>query len=152
MKRKIILPILIVLILCGGVVYYKAVTRPTPVVLTGIVTTNDVVASSQIQGQLGQVLVKEGDTVKAGQLLAVIEPQELRADASYYLHNERGTAAQVTEAEAALKYQEAQTQRPDQAGRGLAGSGAGAGRRSQSRPGTRPREFPAHQGPLRPED
>ncbi len=110
MKRKIILPILIVLILCGGVVYYKAVTRPTPVVLTGIVTTNDVVASSQIQGQLAQVLVKEGDAVKAGQLLAVIEPQELRADASYYLHNQRGTAAQVTEAEAALKYQEAQTQ------------------------------------------
>ena len=109
MKRKIILPILIVLILCGGVVYYKAVTRPSPVVLTGIVTTNDVVASSQIQGQLAQVLVKEGDTVKAGQLLAVIEPQELRADESYYLHTERGTAAQVTEAEAALKYQEEQT-------------------------------------------
>ena len=109
MKRKIILPILILLILCGGVVYYKAVTRPTPIVLTGIVTTNDVVASSQIQGQLAQVLVKEGDTVKPGQLLAIIEPQELRADASYYLHSERGTAAQVTEAEAALKYQEAQT-------------------------------------------
>jgi len=109
MKRKIILPILIVIILGGGVVYYKAVTRPQPLVLTGLVTTNDVVASSQIQGQLAQVLVKEGDTVKAGQLLAVIEPQELRADQAYYLHTERGTAAQVTEAEAALKFQEEQT-------------------------------------------
>ena len=109
MRRKIIIPILIVLILCGGVLYYKAVTKPQPIILTGIVTTNDVVASSQIQGQLGQVLVKEGDTVKAGQLLAVIEPQELRADQSFYLHTERGTAAQVTEAAAALKYQEAQT-------------------------------------------
>jgi len=109
MKRKIILPILIVLLLGGGVVYYKAVTQPRPIVLTGVVTTNDVVASSQIQGQLAQVLVKEGDIVKAGQLLAVIEPQELRADQSYYLHSERGTAAQVAEAEAALKYQEAQT-------------------------------------------
>src|ERR1039457_6669845 len=109
MKRKIILPILILLILGGGVVYYKAVTRPQPLVLTGIVTTNDVVASSQIQGQLAQVLVKEGDTVKPGQLLAVIEPQELRADQSFYLHTEQGTAAQVTEAEAALKYQEEQT-------------------------------------------
>jgi len=109
MRRKIILPIFIVLILCGGVVYYKAVTRPTPLLLTGIVTTNDVVASSQVQGQLAQVLVKEGDSVKLGQLVAVIEPEELKADASYYLHTERGTAAQVTEAEAALKYQEAQT-------------------------------------------
>jgi HlyD family secretion protein len=55
------------------------------------------------------VLVKEGDTVTAGQLLAVIEPEELRADESYYLHAEGGTASQVTEAEAALKFQEAQT-------------------------------------------
>ena len=55
MRRKIIIPILIVLMLGGGVVYYKAVTRPTPLILTGIVTTNDVVASSQIQGQLAQV-------------------------------------------------------------------------------------------------
>jgi len=109
MKRKIILPILIVLILGGGYLYYKAVTRPQPLVLTGIVTTNDVVASSQIQGQLAQVLVKEGDTVTPGQLIAVIEPQELRADESYYQHAERGTASQVTEAEAALKYQEEQT-------------------------------------------
>jgi len=109
MKRKIILPIVIVLILCGGVVYYKAVTAPRPLILTGIVTTNDVVASSQIQGQLAQVQIKEGDSVKAGQLLAVIEPQELRADESFYAHTERGTASQVVEAEAALQYQEAQT-------------------------------------------
>jgi len=109
MRRKIIVPIVIVVVLCGGVVYYKAVTAPRPIVLTGIVTTNDVIASSQIQGQLAQVLVKEGDTVKPGQLLAVIEPQELRADESYYLHSQQGTAAQVSEAEAALKFQEAQT-------------------------------------------
>jgi HlyD family secretion protein len=109
MKRKILLPILVVVIVCGGVVYYKAVTQPRPIMLTGIVTTNDVIASSQIQGQLAQVLVKEGDTVKPGQLLAVIEPQELRADESYYLHSQRGTAAQVSGAEAALKFQEAQT-------------------------------------------
>jgi HlyD family secretion protein len=109
MSRKMVLPILAVLLLCGGVVYYKAVTRPQPIVLTGIVTTNDVEVSSQIQGRLAQVLVKEGDMVKAGQLLAVIEPQELRADQSFYAHSQRGTAAQVTEAESALKYQQEQT-------------------------------------------
>jgi HlyD family secretion protein len=109
MKRKIILPILLGVVLGGGVVYYKAVTQPRPIVLTGIVTTNEVIASSQIQGRLAQVLVKEGDLVKPGQLLAVIDPQELRADESYYLHSQRGTAAQVSEAEAALKFQEDQT-------------------------------------------
>ncbi len=109
MRRKIVLLIVIIILLSGGVVYYKAVTRPRPLILTGIVTTNDVVASSQIQGQLAQVRVKEGDVVTAGELLAVIEPQELRADESYYLHAERGTASQVTEAQAALKFQVTQT-------------------------------------------
>jgi len=109
MPRKIILAIVVLVVLGGGAAYYKAVTRPQPLVLTGIVTTHDVVVSSQIQGRLEQVLVKEGDTVKAGQLIAVIEPQELQADESYYLHTERGTAAQVNEAEAALKFQEEQT-------------------------------------------
>ncbi len=109
MKRKIVLPILIVIIASGGWVYYKAVTQPRPVVLTGIVTTNDVLVSSEIQGRLAQVLVKEGDTVNAGQSLALIAPQELRADESFYLHSQRGVAAQVSEAEAALKLQEAQT-------------------------------------------
>jgi len=93
----------------AGVAYYRAATRPRALTLTGIVTTHDVILSSEIQGRLARLLVGEGDSVKAGQLVAVIEPQELQADRAYYLHNEQGTAAQVQEAEAALKYQEAQT-------------------------------------------
>jgi len=109
MKRKLILGVVLLVLLAGGVVYYKAVTRPQPIVLTGIVTTHDVIVSSEIQGRLAKVLAKEGDSVQAGQLLAVIEPEELRADQAFYLHTQRGTAAQVTEAEAALKFQEEQT-------------------------------------------
>ena len=109
MKRKILLPLLVLVALSGGVVYYKAVTRPRPLVLTGIVTTHDVFVSSQISGQIDQLLVKEGDSVKAGELVGVIEPKELRAEEAYYAHSERGAAAQVTQAESALKYQEAQT-------------------------------------------
>ncbi len=131
MKRKIIIPILALVLLGGGVVYYKAVTRPQPIILTGIVTTNDVIASSQIQGQLAQVLVKEGDVVKPGQLLAVIEPQELRADESFYLHTQRGTAAQVTEAEAALKFQEAQTR--DQINQAEAGLAAAVAQENEAK-------------------
>ena len=55
--------------------------RPPPaLVLTGIVTTNDVIVSPQIAGQIGQLLVNEGDVVKKDQLLAVIAPDELQAD------------------------------------------------------------------------
>ncbi len=109
MKGKILIPALILLALAGSVVYYTATTKPRSMVITGIVTTNDVIASAQIQGQLARLLVNEGDTVQAGQLLAVIEPEELRADKAYYTHTEQGTAAQVQQAEAALQYQEKQT-------------------------------------------
>jgi len=110
MKRGIMIAALILLVLAGGVAYYKTTTKPHNMVITGIVTTNDVIVSAQIQGQLAQLLVKEGDTVKAGQLVAVIEPQELRADKAYYADSEQGTAAQVQQAEAELQYQEKQTQ------------------------------------------
>ena len=109
MRRRILLIVVVLAGAVGAVVYYKAVTRPRGMILTGIVTTNDVLVSSQIQGQLARLLVKEGDTVAAGQLVAVIEPDELRMDRAFYAHSEQGAAAQVQEAEAALKYQEAQT-------------------------------------------
>ena len=110
MKRKLLLFFLLIIVLAAaGVVYYKAATRPRAMTLTGIVTTHDVILSSEIQGRLAQLLVKEGDAVKGGQLVAVIEPEELRADRAYYTHSAQGTAAQVEEAEAALKYQEVTT-------------------------------------------
>ena len=110
MKRKVIIPALILLLLLGGgVAYYKARTQPQTMVITGIVTTDDIIVSAQISGQLSQLLVKEGDTVKAGQLLAVVVPDELRADEAFYADSERGTAAQVQQGEAALQYQEKQT-------------------------------------------
>jgi HlyD family secretion protein len=109
MKRRIILVIVVLAAAVGGVAYYRAVTRPRALILTGIVTTHDVLVSPQIQGRLSRLLVKEGDAVRAGQLLAMIEPDELRMDRAFYGHSEEGAAAQVQEAEAALKFQEAQT-------------------------------------------
>ncbi len=108
-RRKILLALGLVAALGAGLVYYQELLRPRGMVLTGIVTTDDVVVSSQIQGQLARLLVKEGDTVHAGQLLAVIQPQELAADRAYYAYTEQSATAQVTQAAAALRYQEAQT-------------------------------------------
>ena len=109
MKRKLLVVVVIVAAIGAGAAYWKTRLRSQGIVLTGIVTTDDVVVSSQIQGQLTKLLVKEGDTVQAGQLLATIFPRELQADRSFYAHAEQSTAAQVMQAEAALKYQEAQT-------------------------------------------
>jgi HlyD family secretion protein len=112
--RKHRLPTRLLLVLSGVlalalVVYLLVRPRSNVLVLTGIVTTQDVIVSPQVQGRLERLLVKEGDTVKRGELLAVIAPEELRADHVYYASSAQGFTAQVREGEAALRYQERQT-------------------------------------------
>src|SRR5580765_8437032 len=84
-------------------------SRPSLLVLTGIVTTNDVIVSPQIGGQIAELTVKEGDAVRKDQRLAVIRPDELRAETTYYRSTAAGLASQVRESEAALRFQERQT-------------------------------------------
>jgi len=62
-----------------------------------------------VQGRLQELLAKEGDAVKQGQLLGVIQPQEWKADMAFYADSEQQSAAQVAEATANLRYQEEQT-------------------------------------------
>jgi multidrug resistance efflux pump len=83
-------------------------SRPS-IVLTGIVTTDDLIVSSEIQGRLRRLLVNQGDAVTNRQLLAEIQPQEQQAEMSFYANSERQSAALVAQAEADLKFQEAQT-------------------------------------------
>jgi multidrug resistance efflux pump len=108
MLRKLIPLVLLALAAAGGWYFYTH-SRPTELILTGIVTTNDVIVSPQIAGQIGQLLVSEGDLVKKDQLVAVIVPDELKADSAYYSQNVAGMSSQVRESEAALRYQERQT-------------------------------------------
>ena len=107
--RKKLVPVLLLAAVGGGIWYFVARGRPAVVMLTGIVTTNDVIVSPQIAGQIGELLVKEGDTVRKDQLLAVINPDELQADTAYYRSNVAGLSSQVQESEAALRFQERQT-------------------------------------------
>jgi HlyD family secretion protein len=108
MKTRRAVVLLLLLLAAGVGVYAYMRARPTALVLTGIVTTNDVIVSPQIAGQIGQLLVNEGDQVKQGQLLAVIVPDELKADTAYYAQNVEGLSSQVRESEAALRYQQRQ--------------------------------------------
>ena len=102
--------IVLVLLLGGGAALYAYFSAPpTVLVLTGIVTTNDVIVSPQIAGQIAQLLVKEGDLVRKDQRIAVIAPDELRADTAYYAQNVQGLSSQVRESEASLRFQRRQT-------------------------------------------
>ena len=108
MSRKRAALLLILLLAAGAGTYAYRRMGPAPLVLTGIVTTNDVIVSPQIAGQLGQLLVKEGDPVKKDQLVAVIVPDELKADTAYFEQNVQGMSSQIRESEAALRLQERQ--------------------------------------------
>ncbi len=75
-------------------------------VLSGIVTTEDVLVSPQIAGRLVKLNVHEGDVVTEGQLLAEIEPSELKADSLFYSQSAEQISSQVDEVTASLRYQE----------------------------------------------
>jgi HlyD family secretion protein len=103
--------VVVALLAAAGVTaYYVERARSHELVLTGIVTTDDVMVSPLVTGQLTQLAVKEGDAVKRGQLLAVLSPGELQADRNYFAFSAKGFSGQIRENEAALRYQERQTE------------------------------------------
>ncbi len=87
---------------------YVLLRPPTSLTLTGIVTTNDVIVSPQISGQVSRLLVSEGDSVKTGQLLAVLAPGEFAADQSFYARSAQAAASQVQASQSELRFQETQ--------------------------------------------
>jgi multidrug resistance efflux pump len=107
MKGKI--PLIIVVVAVVVVVYLILQHRGHPLQLTGLVTTDEVIVSSEIQGRLQHLFVREGDTVTNGQLLGIIQPAEQQADLAFYTDSAAQSAAQVAQARADLKFQQAQT-------------------------------------------
>src|SRR4051794_34938068 len=101
--RRIVLGLLVA---GAGVGVYLSQRTPEQLVLTGMVTTDDVVVSSQLSGQLSKLLVKEGDQVARDQLLAVMSDAELTAERAFFVSTEQGSANGMLESEAALRYQE----------------------------------------------
>jgi HlyD family secretion protein len=108
MKRRIFLLVALVAVAAAGL-YAGLAHRASSLALTGIVSTNEVRVSAQIQGRLQKLLVHEGDTVRKGQLLAVIQPQQWQADQVFYQNSQKASAAQVVQAKADLEFQQAQT-------------------------------------------
>jgi RND family efflux transporter MFP subunit len=97
---------LIILLVVAGVavgVYFATAPISGQIVLTGIVTTDEVIVSSQVQGKLQQLLVNQGDNVKSGRLLGVIDAQEENADVTYYSNIVQQYAALIKQASAQLE-------------------------------------------------
>jgi HlyD family secretion protein len=103
MKKTKLLIFLLLLLAAGGVIYYYAVRQPSQIILTGIVTTDEVTVSPQMEGRLQELRVQQGDNVTSGQLLAVIQPEEMLADVDFYKNSMQQYAMAVSEAEADLE-------------------------------------------------
>jgi HlyD family secretion protein len=86
MKRKRLILIAIVLII-GIAAYVWASSRPKPLVASGTVEARDIRVGSKVGGRIEQVLVREGDRVEAGQVLATFDDHELKASMDASLAN-----------------------------------------------------------------
>lgn len=68
------------LLTLGSLIWYLVTVRPTgDLQLIGTVDANEVLVNARIAGRIEKLTVKEGDYVKAGQLIAVIESDDLDA-------------------------------------------------------------------------
>jgi multidrug resistance efflux pump len=72
--------LILVLLTVGSLIWYLATVRPsTDLQLIGTVDANEVLVSAKIPGRIQTLTVDEGQQVKAGQLIAVIESEDLEA-------------------------------------------------------------------------
>ena len=86
-RNKFAILLGIILAIAAG--YYLISTpRSRGLVLIGTVDSNQVIVSPQIQGRIQKLLVEEGTQVRAGDLIAVLDPSELDAE-------ERAAAATI---------------------------------------------------------
>lgn len=106
MKRVVIVLLLVAAVAAG--VWYSRSDETEGLVLTGIVTTEDVIVSPQVAGRIERLPVDVGDEVAEGDLIALIQPAELEVDEAYYQHGLEALSAQVSAAEADVLAAESQ--------------------------------------------
>src|SRR5690348_6350677 len=91
------------------IVYVLTTPSSTQLQLTGIVTGTDEIVSPLVTGRLQKLLVDEGSEVKAGQLIAEIDPTELKSARDAAQQNIHTLQARLVQANTMLAMNERQT-------------------------------------------
>jgi len=68
-----------IIFVIAAVYYALTVNHSSDLTLIGTVDSNQVIVSAQVEGRIQKLLVDEGTPVKAGQLIAELDPSELQA-------------------------------------------------------------------------
>src|SRR5208283_4925726 len=95
MKRGILLLLIAAIAVA---IWWVERPRPQTLVLTGTVDGNEVVVGSKITGRIVTLAVDDGQRVQAGDLIAVLDQDELRADqgaAGHAIAQARASAQQA---------------------------------------------------------
>jgi HlyD family secretion protein len=119
-KHKIILGVPALIVIVSVIVLVVKASSPDETIITGMAEATEIDVASKIPGRVDTVLVKEGDVVTRGQLLAVLESKEINAkveqargamDAAHARLSMALRGARPEEKEAVKKlYQQAQAQ------------------------------------------
>ena len=78
--RKKFFIVLVLVAIAAALYYLLSVDRSSDLVLIGTVDANQVIVSSKIQGRIEKLLVDEGTQVHQGDLIAVLDREELSAE------------------------------------------------------------------------
>ncbi len=95
--RKFVILFAVIFLIAAGIYWYSTPSGNS-IPLTGIVDGNEVIVSPQITGRLVRLNVDEGTRVKAGELIAELDSQELQASLASAKANVDSLKAQVQEA------------------------------------------------------
>ncbi len=79
--RNKFLIVLAVILVAVTAYYFISTPRSSDLVLIGTVDANQIIVSPQMQGRIAKLLVDEGTQVKQGDLIAILDPSELEAEA-----------------------------------------------------------------------
>jgi HlyD family secretion protein len=77
--RNKFLTLLGIIFVIAAAYYFLSTDHSKDLVLIGTVDSNQVIVSAQVEGRVQKLLVDEGTPVKAGDLIAVLDPSELQA-------------------------------------------------------------------------
>ena len=77
--------------------YFFSVDHSKDLVLIGTVDSNQIIVSAQVEGRIQKLLVDEGTPVKAGDLIAVLDPSELQTQEAAAAANIASLQHRVTE-------------------------------------------------------
>jgi HlyD family secretion protein len=86
-----------IIFLIAAAYYFFSTDHSRDLVLIGTVDANQVIVSAQVEGRIQKLLVDEGTPVKAGDLIAVLDPSELQAQEAAANANITSLQHKVTE-------------------------------------------------------